>query len=105
VNEFQTPNIYEQQRRNKNRTILIMLLFVLFFVFLGYGFDLYYFGNDLLGLAGESYGFPIATFIALLFGTIFTLYSYQSGAKAVLSSAGAYPAPLDDPISDLAQRC
>jgi heat shock protein HtpX len=97
MNEFQTSNIYEQQKRNKNRTVLIMLLFVLFFVFLGYGFDLYYFGNDPLGLVGESYGFPIATFIALIFGTIFTLYSYQSGAKAVLSSAGAYPVPLDDP--------
>lgn len=90
-------NLYEQQQRNKRRTLIIMLVFILFFTFLGYGFDLYYFGNDPLGLVGESFGFPTATFVALIFGSLFSLYGYQSGAKAVLSSAGAYPVPLNDP--------
>ncbi|MBU1298773.1 MAG: M48 family metalloprotease [Bacteroidetes bacterium] len=90
-------NIYEQQRRNIRLTILIMIVFILFFTLLGYGFDFFYFGNDPLGLVGESYGFPVATFFALIFSSIFATYGLQSGAKAVLSSAGAFPVPESNP--------
>ena len=91
------PNIYEQQKRNRRRTVIIMTVFVLFFGFLGYGFDLFYFGNDALGILGESYGFPIATVAALAFGTCSSFWGLQSGAKAVLSSAQAVPVPENDP--------
>lgn len=90
-------NIYEQQRRNIRLTILIMIVFILFFTFLGYGFDLFYFGNDPLGLVSESYGFPVATFVALIFSSIFAAYGLQNGAKAVLSLTGAFPVPEDEP--------
>lgn len=94
----QFPNIYEQQRRNRRKTILIMVLFVLFFGVLGYGFDLYYFGNDPFGFIGEhSFAFPIATVSALLFGGGMSLWGLNGGAKAVLGSAGAFPVPEDDP--------
>ena len=63
------PNIYEQQKRNRRRTVIIMALFVLFFGFLGYGFDLFYFRIDPLGVTGEAYGFPIATIVALSIGS------------------------------------
>jgi len=92
------PNIYEQQSRNRRKTVIIVALFILFFGFLGYGFDLFYFGNDPLGLIGESYGlFPIGTVAALAFGGGMSFWGLQSGAQAVLSSAGAMPVPENDP--------
>jgi heat shock protein HtpX len=91
------PNIYEQQKRNRNRTIVIMIAFVLFFGFLGYGFDLFYFGVDPLGVTGDAYGFPMATIVALAVGSLSSFWGLQSGAKAVLSSAQAFPVPDNDP--------
>ncbi len=91
------PNIYQQQKRNKRATIAIVTLFVLFFCFLGYGFDLLYFRADPLGMLGEpSYSFPLATLFAFVFGSTAAAWSWQSGAKAVLTSAHAYPVPEND---------
>ena len=60
------PNIYEQQKRNRRATVLIITLFILFFCFLGYGFDLFYLGVDPFGIVGESgFAFPLATILAL----------------------------------------
>lgn len=87
------PNIYEQQKRNKYLTTIIMIAFILFFAFLGYGFDLFYLGNDPLGIFMDSYSIPFATLIALTIGVLLTLNSVYNGAKAVLSSTGAYPIP------------
>ncbi len=89
INNF--PNIYEQQRRNKLFTFLIMLAFILFFIFLGYGFDLFYFGNDPLGIFFENTGIPLATLAALVIGTLLAFNGLSNGAKAVLNSTGAYP--------------
>src|SRR5438034_797059 len=90
-------NIYEQQKRNRRTTILIISLFILFFCFLGYGFDLFYFDVDPFGILGEpNFGFPIATFIAAIIGCATAAWSWRSGAKAVLSSAQAYPVPEND---------
>lgn len=96
INNF--PNIYEQQRRNKLFTFLIMLAFILFFIFLGYGFDLFYFGNDPLGIFFENTGIPLATLAALVIGTLLAFNGLSNGAKAVLNSTGAYP------ITDTAQE-
>lgn len=89
LNNF--PNIYEQQKRNKFLTFVIMFAFVLFFIFLGYGFDLFYFGNDPLGIFYENIGIPIGTFAALVIGVLLALNGLSNGAKAVLNSTGAYP--------------
>jgi heat shock protein HtpX len=90
------PNIYEQQQRNRRSTVVIITLFILFFCFIGYGFDLFYFRVDPFGLLGEpTFGFPIATFVALIFGTISAMYSLKGGALAILKSTNAYPAPAD----------
>src|SRR5260221_10580712 len=92
-----SPNIYEQQKRNRRATILIVTLFILFFCFLGYGFDLFYLGVDPFGVVGESrFSFPIATIVALVFSGVMAAWSWQSGAKAVLTSAQAYPVPEHD---------
>jgi len=91
------PNIYEQQRRNKRRTIVVIAVFILFLGFLGWGFDLFFFGNDPLGIFGDPVGFPLATFAALGVGGLSAAWGLGNGAKAVLASAHAYPAPGDDP--------
>lgn len=92
------PNIYAQQRRNRRATVILITLFILFFCFLGYGFDLFYLGVDPSGLIGApEVRFPIGTFIALIIGSISAVYSLQRGAMAVLSSTNAFPAPTDSP--------
>ena len=90
------PDIYEQQRRNRRSTVVLITLFILFFCFIGYGFDLLYFRSDPFGLLGEpTYRFPFATFAALIFGGVSSLYSLNGGAMAILQSANAYPALND----------
>lgn len=92
------PNIYEQQKRNRRQTLIIMAAFVLFFGFLGYGFDLFFFDVDPFGLVyADAPGFPIGTAFALIAGAIFASWGLQSGAVAVLNSSQAYPVPEDDP--------
>ena len=65
------PNIYEQISRNRRTTIFIIALFVLFFCFIGYGFDLFYLGVDPFNILGESrFPVPVATIFALGFSSI-----------------------------------
>lgn len=93
----QFPNIYEQQQRNRRLTALMMAVFAFFFGLLGYGFDLFYLGNDPLGLVGESYvTFPLGTFAALVWGGGMSFWGLQGGARAVLASAGAVPVSEGD---------
>lgn len=94
----QFPNIYEQQRANHRKTILIMVLFVIFFGFLGYGFELFFFGNDPLAIFADRWlSVPLATIAAFLFGGGMAVWGLQGGAQAVLRSSGAIPVPQDDP--------
>lgn len=94
----QFPNLYEQQRSNRRKTVIIMVLFVIFFGFLGYGFDIFYFGNDPFGILGEpSFALPVGTLAALLVGGGMSVWGLQGGAKAVLASSNAIPVPEDDP--------
>lgn len=85
-------NIYEQQSANKRKTIFIMLLFILFLGFLGWGVDQYF-----LGFGSGGFSFPLATIIALCFGALSAYWSLEQGAATVLSSAGAFPVPENDP--------
>ena len=87
-----TRNIYEQQNRNKRMTLVIMLGFVLFLAFLGFGFDYYY-----LGLFENDFYLPIGTIVAVVVGTIMAVNSLQSGATSVLQSTGAEPADPTNP--------
>ena len=82
-------NIYEQQSHNKRQTWFVMMGFILFLAFLGFGFDVYLFGMDSF--------FPLGTFVAVVFGSGSAMWSLESGAKAVLNSAGAIPADPENP--------
>ncbi|HEX7574570.1 MAG TPA: M48 family metalloprotease, partial [Bacteroidota bacterium] len=88
-------NIFEQQAANRRNTILVMAFFVLFVGFLGFGFDVFLFGFSPGGRAFS--GFPIATFAALLLGGVSAYRGLENGARSILNSSGALPAPPDDP--------
>src|SRR5512132_1167570 len=75
-------NLYEQQASNRRRTVLVMMLFVSFLVFLGLGFDLFVVneGGPLI---------PIGTFLATGIGFASTAASFYTGDRAVLLSSHA----------------
>lgn len=88
----ETRNIYEQQSHNKRLTYIVMAGFTLFLAFIGFGFDAFY-----LGTVSEDVFFPIGTFIAIGVGSLSASWSLSGGAKAVLTSANAYPADPNNP--------
>jgi heat shock protein HtpX len=77
-------NLYEQQTSNRRRTWAVMLIFVAFLCFLGYGFDRFYLG-------GGSVPFPVGSVVALGVGSVSALTSYYAGDRAVLLATGAVP--------------
>jgi heat shock protein HtpX len=77
-------NLLEQQASNRRRTWAVMLVFVAFLCFLGYGFDRFF-----LGLGPMP--FPIGTVFALGLGSVSAWSSYFAGDRAVLLSTGAVP--------------
>ncbi len=88
----QARNIYDQQAHNKRMTFGIMIAFIIFLGFIGFGFDTFY-----LGTINEDVVVPIGTIVALGFGSLSAAWSLQGGAKAVLSSTNAVPADPDNP--------
>ncbi len=85
-------NIYEQQAHNKRLTAYVMVGFVLFLAFLGFGFDYFY-----LGIFEDGFYFPLGTIIAVGVGTAMAIHSLQGGARSVLQSTGAQPADPANP--------
>lgn len=85
-------NIYEQQAHNKRLTWVVMVGFVFFLAFIGFGFDYYFLGI----LENNSY-LPIGTIVAVVLGTAMAFGSLQSGAKSVLQSTAAVPADPNNP--------
>ena len=77
-------NLYEQQSANRRKTWLIMFAFVVFLLFLGFGFDAFY-----VGVAGGSV--PIGTVAALGVGSVSAFASYYHGDRAVLAATSARP--------------
>lgn len=75
-----SANIYDQQKHNRRATYLIMFFFILFFAFIGAGFDYFY-----------NRGLPVGTIIAIIIGVISVIGTYYSGDKIVLYSTGARP--------------
>ena len=77
-------NLYEQQSSNRRKTWLIMFAFVVFLLFLGFGFDAFY-----VGMAGGSV--PIGTVAAIGVGSVSAFASYYHGDRAVLAATSARP--------------
>ncbi len=90
-------NLYEAQRSNRNKTALLMVLFIVFFAILGFGFDYFYLGFKPAVLSPEeatvqdqrAMPFPFATLAALVVASLFAASSYRWGDKMVLASTRA----------------
>ncbi|MBI4479311.1 MAG: M48 family metallopeptidase [Acidobacteria bacterium] len=106
-------NLYEQQKANRKNTVIVVAVFIVFFAFLGLGFDIFYFGFNpwASGAASNGFGeqapapgigFPVATVIALLFGSGQAWWGMRFGDRAVLSAANAMP--VDSSTTDPQQR-
>ena len=96
---------------------MVMLLFGLFLVFLGFGFDLfisgtldtatektvyrgyprYYSIEEDEENSGFSFPIPVGTTIAVIAGAVMALWSMRGGARAVIVSTGAAPASPANP--------
>ncbi|HEY7113034.1 MAG TPA: M48 family metalloprotease [Thermoanaerobaculia bacterium] len=84
-------NLYEQQKRNRERTAVFLAAIVLFLTILGLGADGFLYG------AGGSPGVPICTIGALAFGGLSAWWALSSGDRAILESATARPLNPADP--------
>jgi heat shock protein HtpX len=88
-------NIYEQQAVNRRTTKLVIGLFIVFYIFLGLGFDYFYLGyGGFLEPAGtevpeEASPLPFATIFALLVASGQAWWGMRFGDRAVLASTGA----------------
>lgn len=81
-------NIYERISANNRASFFILIVFILFFLFIGLGSDYFYSG---------SFRVPLFTSIAFLFGVISSYSGYRYGDRLILSSTGALPLDLNDP--------
>ena len=89
------PNLFEQQARNRRQTAAWVVLFVLFFAWLGFGGDaaLYFGSVDQLGQA--HYTVPWMGIGVTIIACGVAWYSWANGPKQVLWSTGA--AELSNP--------
>ncbi len=90
-------NLFEQQAANRKRTAVLVLVFLLFFAWVGFGGDL------VLGLwtaesAGYRHAFPWFGIVTVSAAVGLTIYSWKRGAKEVLWSTGAWE--LIEPASE-----
>ncbi len=102
-------NIYEQQTKNKRLTIVIMLVFIAFFLFLGLGCDYFYSSFqpqkqvEFVDYGGHYEGevsnqpIPYFTIIALIVACFMIVNSARNGAGMVLRSTMARRARSSDP--------
>lgn len=83
------PNLFEQQARNRRQTAAWVVLFVLFFAWLGFGGDaaLYFGSVDQLGQAHYTVPWMGIVITAIACGVAW--YSWTNGPKQVLWSTGA----------------
>lgn len=79
-------NLYEQQAHNKQLTVVVMLVFMLFLGLLGLGFDFY-----ISGTLETDTLIPVGTLAAVAVGLGSSFWSLSKGSAAVLRSAGALP--------------
>ncbi len=107
-------NLYEQQQANRRNTKIVVVVFLLFFGFLGLGFDIFYFGYSPWSASPrpanyldyeerqQGISFPLVTILALLLGSGQAWWGLRAGDKAVLSAVSAEP--VDPFTTDPQQR-
>lgn len=95
-------NIYEQQAKNKRKTVFLVIIFILFFLIIGIGFDYYYLylnipqSVDELSRSNVHKFIPYGTIISLLFSTIMVIYSFKTAIKNIIIATDARLPDLND---------
>lgn len=82
-------NLFEQQSRNRRQTAVWLVLFILFFAWIGFGGDAVLYFGSVDGAGAAHYTVPFIGFGATLVAALIAWTSYRNGAKRVLWSAGA----------------
>jgi heat shock protein HtpX len=83
-------NLFQQQEANRRRTVWLVIGFILFFAWLGFGGDVIYYLST-AGAPPNAYHhtFPWFGILLTAVGAGFARYGYVTGAKKVLWSTGA----------------
>ena len=83
-------NLFAQQEANRRRSRWLVIGFILFFAWLGFGGDFIWYLSTAKA-PPESYHhiFPFVGIILTAFGAIMAKYSYSTGPKNILKSTGA----------------
>ncbi len=83
-------NLFEQQARNRRLTVAWMLLFILFFAWLGFGGDLALYLQAASRTEGQvPYRFPWIGVVVTMIAAITAWVSWRTGPRQVLWSTGA----------------
>jgi heat shock protein HtpX len=93
-----TRNLFDEQRRNRRDTWLLVAGFVALLAGLGLGFDLFALGATVgVAVGGVRLPVPVGATAAGLIGLGSAWVSYRFGDRAVLASSFARPVSADDP--------
>jgi heat shock protein HtpX len=82
-------NIYEQQKKNRRATYLVLTIFILFFLFLGLGIDVF-----MIDLEAGDYFIPFGTIFSGMIGAFVAYIGYKDAPNAVISSTYARPVDI-----------
>jgi heat shock protein HtpX len=83
-------NLFQQQEANRRRTIWLVIGFIVFFAWLGFGGDvIYYLSTADAPPNAYHHTFPWFGLLLTVVGAGFARYGYVTGAKKVLWSTGA----------------
>jgi heat shock protein HtpX len=90
-------NLFDEQRRNRRATWLLIAGFVALLGFIGFGFDLFVLGAaGMVHAGGVPFPLPVAASGAALLGIASAWLGYRFGDRAVLASSFARPVTADD---------
>ena len=103
MSDFESTNLFEQQDANRRRTVWIVVAFIVFFAWLGFGGDwiLYELTRDAPPNA-YRHAFPWFGIVLTTFGALLAAFAWKTGPNRVLWSAGARE--IQTPATDTEQR-
>ena len=97
-------NVFDEQRRNRRDTWLLIAGFVALLAFIGFGFDLFILGAaGVVHPGGVPLPLPVAASGAALFGIGTAWVGYRYGDRAVLASSFARPVEPEDASASVKQ--
>jgi heat shock protein HtpX len=95
-------NLFDEQRRNRRDTWLLLAGFVALLVFVGFGFDLFVLGAaGVVHPGGVPVPLPLAASGAAILGLGSAWFGYRFGDRAVLASSFARPVGAEDAAPDV----